>query len=292
MPRVARNGGTEPIAVNDLLVGGSTFANHRVAYLLGALTLFLVPAASWYFAARQGWTDWPSGSTTLGLLLGVFAAAIIAFEMLLWPRKKLRRYKLGRTRVLMYWHVWLGLACLPLAIGHAGFQFGGTLTTVVMALFLIVIASGVWGLALQQILPHKLLHDFPSETIETEVEAVMVHHLRAAVEQIAAETRPGDSLRDFFADEIEPYLARGSASGSPLRSAARADTVFNDYSTRHASSGPLLTKLRELCDTRRRYDQQVRIHRWLHNWLCVHVPASVSLCVLLGVHIVTALKYW
>ena len=61
--------------------------------------------------------------------------------MLLWPRKKLRRYRLGRTRAWMYWHVWLGLVSLSLAIGHAGFQFGGTWTTAVLVLFLIVIAS-------------------------------------------------------------------------------------------------------------------------------------------------------
>jgi hypothetical protein len=181
---------------------------------------------------------------------------------------------------------------VPLAIGHSGFQFGGSITTAALVLYLIVVASGIWGLALQQVLPHKLLHDFPAETIATEVEVVMNHHRQEAAEQLEATTRPGDPLREFFGDEVDPYLARGSASGSPLRSASRADTVFNDYVARHPSAAPLLQKLREQCDTRRRYDQQVRVHRWLHNWQCIHVPVSVALCVVLGVHIVTALKYW
>ena len=278
--------------VIDLLVGGSTFGRHRVAYLLGAVALFLLPAALWYVCIQQGWLDHNSGSTQLGLVLGIAAAAIIAFEMLLWPRKKLRRYKLGKTRAWIYWHVWLGLLSVPLAIGHSGFQFGGTLTTAVAVLFLVVIASGIWGLAMQQVLPHKLLHDFASETIETEVEVVMSHERQEAAEQLEAATRPGDPLRDFFRDEVDPYLTRGSLSGSPLRSAGRADTVFNDYLARQASAGPLLQRLRSLCDARRQYDQQIRIHRWLHNWLCVHVPLSIVLCILLGLHIVTALKYW
>lgn len=276
----------------DLLVGGSTFARHRVAYLLGAFVLFLSPAAVWYVCARQGWTEWPGGSTTLGLVLGIVAAAIIAFEMLLWPRKRLRRYKLGKTRSWMYWHVWLGLVSVPLVVGHAGFQFGGLLTSLLLTLFLLVIASGIWGLALQQVLPHKLLHDFPTETIETEIETAMDQYRREAASLVDSATRPEDPLRDFFNDEIDPYLARGVNSGSPLRSAARAGVVFDDYMARNVTATPLLGRLRDLCDIRRRYDQQARIHRWLHNWLCVHVPLSVALCVLLAVHIITALKYW
>ncbi|MEY2613383.1 MAG: hypothetical protein RL069_2195, partial [Planctomycetota bacterium] len=41
-----------------------------------------------------------SGSTLAGLVIGSLAAGIIFFEMLLWPRKRLRKYKLGRTK---YW---------------------------------------------------------------------------------------------------------------------------------------------------------------------------------------------
>ena len=277
-----------------MLVGGTIFARHRVAYLLAAVVVFGLPAAGWYLAARLALVAWPSGSSQLGLILGIVAAAVIAFEMLLWPRKKLRGRRLGRTRGWMYWHVWLGLLSVPLAVGHAGFRFGGPLTTAVLALFLVVIASGVWGLALQQVLPHKLLHGFAAETIEPEVDRVMAYHRREADElvDVAAGGGPADPLRAFHSTEVAPYLERGRASGSVLRSTARAAGLFADLEARAPTTAGTVRRLEELCTARRQYDAQARIHVWLHNWQLVHLPLSVALCVVLAVHIVTALKYW
>jgi hypothetical protein len=227
-------------------------------------------------------------------MLGITAAAIIAFEMLLWPRKRLRGYRLGRARVWMYWHVWLGLLSLPLTVVHAGFRFGGPLTTVTLVLFLLVIASGVWGLAMQQIIPAKLLNEFAVETIEPEVDRVMAYHRREADELVDATAGPGpaDPLRTFYAEEVGPYLERGRRSGSVLRSAARAAGLFADLAVRAPTAAATVRRLEELCAARRQYDAQVRLHRWLHNWQLVHMPLSIALCVALAVHIVTALKYW
>jgi hypothetical protein len=276
-----------------VLVGGTTFARHRVAYLVAAVAVFGSPAIGWYGAARVGWVEWPSGSTRLGLFLGLLAAVIIAFEMLIWPRKALRGRRLGRTRAWMYWHVWLGLASVPLAIIHAGFRFGGPLTALVLALFLIVIVSGVWGLGMQQVLPHKLLHGFAAETIEPQVNQVMKVHQREADElvQVAA-GGVANPLKAFYVDEVRPYLAHGRLSGSVLRSEARAAGLFADLAARSPGEAAAVRRLEELCAARRAYDAQVRIHAWLHNWQLVHLPLSVALCVALVVHIVTALKYW
>jgi hypothetical protein len=276
-----------------VLVGGTTFARHRVAYLVAAVAIFCLPAVGWYVAAWLGWIGWPTGSTRLGLFLGILAAAIIAFEMLLWPRKALRGRRLGRTRAWMYWHVWLGLACVPLAVIHAGFRLGGPLTALVLALFLLVIVSGVWGLGMQQVLPHKLLHGFAAETIEPQVDRVMEVHQREADElvQVAA-GGASDPLMVFYLDEVRPYLAAGGRSGSVLKSAARAAGLFADLADRAPNQVAAVRRLEELCAARRAYDAQVRIHGWLHNWQLVHLPLSVALCVALVVHIVTALKYW
>jgi hypothetical protein len=277
-----------------LLVGDSPSPRRRVGLLLLAVVAFGLPAAGWYAAARAGWVTWPAGSTRIGLTLGIVAAAIIAFEMLLWPRKQLRGYRLGRAKTWMFWHVWLGLLSLPLAVVHTGFRFGGPLPAAVLVLFLVVIASGVWGLAMQQVLTHKLLHDFPSETVETEVDAVMAHHAVEAerLVETAATGGPADPLRALYREEVEPYLKAGRTSGSALRSASRAAGLFADLAARAPTAGTTVRRLEELCAARRQYDRQARIHVWLHNWVLVHLPLSVALTVLLGAHAVTALKYW
>ena len=54
---------------------------------------------------------------------------------------------------------------------------------------------------------------------------------------------------------------------------------------------PLIEQtLKELCDQRRQWDRQARMHFWLHAWLTVHVPLSVSLVILTVTHAWIALK--
>ena len=59
---------------------------------------------------------------------------------------------------------------------------------------------------------------------------------------------------------------------------------------RNATSGVVDT-LTEFCEQRRQFDTQSRIHAWLHAWLCVHLPLSVGMFVLMLVHTVVALYY-
>jgi len=82
--------------------------------------------------------------------------------MLLWLRKKFRVVRVGRAKLWMKAHIWLGLLCVPLLVLHSGFRgWNLALAGILMAVLLIVIASGVWGLALQQILPTIMLDEIP-----------------------------------------------------------------------------------------------------------------------------------
>jgi hypothetical protein len=70
-------------------------------------------------------------------------------------------------------HIWLGLLTVPLILLHSGFVWGGWLSTIVALLFAVVIASGIFGLAMQQFLPRKMLVDTPLETIYSQIEQSM-----------------------------------------------------------------------------------------------------------------------
>jgi len=115
-----------------------------------------------------------SGSSLPGLVVGGVAAAIILFELLLWPRKKLRRWKLFPTKYWMVAHIWLGLATGPLAFIHSGYRFGGTFSTTLMCLLLFVLASGIYGWIIQVILPKWMLGNLPFETIANQIDDVSV----------------------------------------------------------------------------------------------------------------------
>ncbi|MBC7820900.1 MAG: hypothetical protein IAG10_28790 [Planctomycetaceae bacterium] len=84
-----------------------------------------------------------------------------------------RSWRWGSARLWMKAHIWLGLLTVPLILLHSGFEWGGWLSTVLAALFAMVIASGIFGLAMQQFLPRKMLVDTPLETIYSQIGQAM-----------------------------------------------------------------------------------------------------------------------
>lgn len=130
-----------------------------------------VTAASiaWFVLACIGQAAYPSGSSLPGFTFGVVGGAICFFEFLLWPRKKVRTWRIGRVQSWMRAHIWLGLLAVPLLVLHTGFRWGGTFSTVLMVLFLVVIASGIWGVVLQQFIPQTMLTEVPAETIYSQM---------------------------------------------------------------------------------------------------------------------------
>lgn len=107
-----------------------------------------------------------------GLVCGIIAALLILFEMLLWPRKVFRRLRLGQTKYWMAAHIWLGLACFPIAWIHSGYDWGGRLTTLLMGLLLVTVVSGIYGFVAQNILPGWMLRHLPAETIYSQIDYV------------------------------------------------------------------------------------------------------------------------
>ncbi|MFZ4470686.1 MAG: hypothetical protein ACOYOZ_15600 [Pirellula sp.] len=134
-------------------------------------SLLIISGGVWQYSL--GTKESPAtGSSPAGLIVGSIAAGIILFELLLWPRKRLRKYKLGRTKFWVAYHLWLGLACGPLAFIHSGFRFGGTFTTILMALLGLVLASGVFGWVMQVFIPRWMLGNLPQETIPSQIDDV------------------------------------------------------------------------------------------------------------------------
>lgn len=127
-------------------------------------------AVIFFLLSSRGSSSWPGGSSPPGLLFGILGGGIIFFECLLWPRKMFRSRRWGSARAWMKAHIWLGLLTVPLILLHTGFEWGGWLSTTLSLFFIAVIASGIFGLAMQQFLPRRMLVDTPYETIFSEIE--------------------------------------------------------------------------------------------------------------------------
>jgi hypothetical protein len=105
-----------------------------------------------------------------GLVFGIVGGGICLFGLLLWPRKKVRSWRIGRAQSWLRAHIWLCLLSVPLIVLHSGFQWGGQLSTAVAVLFGLVIFSGVFGLVLQQFIPRLMLQRVPAETIYSQMD--------------------------------------------------------------------------------------------------------------------------
>jgi hypothetical protein len=324
-----------------VLVTGRNLGTH-LGWIL--LTLIVgVPLTYWYFAVAQRQPVWPGGSSGPGFACGVVGGAICFFELMLWWRKRVRTWRIGRVQAWMRAHIWFGLLCLPLLIFHSGFRLGGWLSAILLILVIVVVVSGIYGLILQQFLPSRMLSEVPGETIYSQIpyvteqiaeeaerlvvltcgpeegappggrdeqEAaavagtgfVTIGAVRAAgpvsgkviqTRTLTASVSNSEPLREFYKQNVAPFLRHGNGTGSMLHDAKRAATLFQELRAKlDPAAHESVSALESICSQRRQFAVQERLHAWLHNWLCVHLPLSVALIVLMFLHIFVALKYW
>jgi hypothetical protein len=265
----------------------------------------------------------PSGGSPLGLTYGIVGFGFMAFVTLLSLRKKFPIWRIGRTKMWMRGHLWLGTLSLPLILLHAGFLFGHGLTSVLMWLFLVVWVSGLFGAWLQHTMPRRLLREVPMETIYDQIEhvrkqlldeadnvvadacgrlqvatAVPVAATSSGANALATVMRTGSGgsddtapLRDFYMKEMRPFVEhpkRTHALADPMAATGLFGKLRPLVPTALAGA---IADLESICEEERQLLRQERMHGVLHGWLIVHVPLSFALMALAVVHIVMALRF-
>jgi len=258
----------------------------------------------------------PRGGSGVGLTFGIVGYSMMLYAGLLGARKKVPTWRIGRAQTWMRGHLWLGLLSLLLILFHGGFAFRGPLTLVLMVLFFIVISSGVLGAVVQHFVPSLMTSQAPLETIYEEIPHVR-RQLRDEADQLAAsicgsldggapepeaassvatlveiEQEDRARFREVYLRRVRPFLADPEAAGAELADARRAGELF--VSLRRLLATPVhgvLDDLENLCEEERQLSRQIRIYKWLHGWLLIHVPLSIALLVLGGVHALMALRY-
>jgi hypothetical protein len=184
----------------------------------------LVLALAWqsYDSVQRG--QIASGSSLPGLVIGSIAAAIIYFELLLWPRKAFRRFRLFQTKTWLAFHLWLGLASGPLAWIHSGYRFGGTFTTVLMALLFFVLASGIYGWIMQIVIPRWMLGHIPYETIHSQIDDVSVLGVLEARQLLTVALGPKPEGSGSLA-ELDPIASAMRGSSQTRNADGRVESI-------------------------------------------------------------------
>ena len=255
------------------------------------------------------------GGTAAGLTFGSAGFAFMIFAALLGARKRVPVYRFGRAQTWMRGHLWLGLLSLPIILFHSGFRYGHGLTAWLMTLLTAVVASGVFGAALQHYMPRVMTREVTMETIYEEIGHVRAQLLEEAEElikqatggdkKVAAEGGEADSsapaiavmdeaapLRNFYEQELKPFLEKPGARGSAFGDAAQARSAFTQLRTLvPASLYTAIEDLEGICEEERQLTLQRQLHLWLHGWLLLHIPLSLALILLGAIHAVMALRY-
>jgi hypothetical protein len=257
---------------------------HRPWLIITLIALATAAIAYGLYAA--GSAGGARGGSAIGLTFGSAGYALMLFAGLLGARKKVPVWRVGRAQTWMRGHLWLGLLSFPLILFHAGFAYRGPLTAILMLLLVIVIVSGIVGAAIQHYMPSVMTRQVTMETIFEEIPHVRAQ-LREEADQLVAsaarvEVEHEDKIHfsEIYQARIRPFLEQpGGEMFEPIRMIVPAPL--------HG----VLDDLENICEEERQLNLQVRLYRWLHGWLLVHVPLSILLLVLGGVHAVMALRY-
>jgi hypothetical protein len=167
------------------------------------------------------------GGSLIGLFFASMGTGIIVFECLLGLRKKYPASPLGRVKTWLSAHVWLGLLSFLLILEHSGFRWGGGLAALLMWLFLVIVISGIFGVAMQNYIPRRMTELVPHETIEEQIPTV-IRGLR-----IEADERVEYITADlgFNESEVEYQVAGGAkyyVDPAQKKGAAEKEQVFID----------------------------------------------------------------
>jgi len=288
----------------------------------GRIPLLQVQLPEWLLASSS--PRHTVGAKPLGLFFGTVAFLIFLFASALGIRKKKRIWRIGNVQLWLKAHIWLTIFTIPLVLFHCGFHIGGPHTTILFWLYVVVMVSGFWGIAMQHFLPRIMMERIPREFVYEQIPNVRATIFEAAInykrqleERLKVEaaaklpvpasvaetqtTSRGTMLAvdpsirvmlDFLNDDALPFLANSSATRTRLADARGADDVLRllrlNVSDTYRTQ---VDEIREWCNDHRMMAKQERLHHWLHAWLIIHVPVSFILIIWTAWHMYLTLTY-
>jgi hypothetical protein len=301
--------------------------SHRVWFIGSLLALAL--AGLLYIPYALTTVTGTSGGSAVGLMYGSIGSAMMLFAGLLGARKKFPTWRVGRGTFWMRAHLWIGFLSFKFILLHAGFRMGGgPLTRTLMALFVVVFLSGIFGAILQHFLPQVMTQRVPMETIYEQIDRVLEQLVQeaglitadvgAALEQEmiqaedeeklapvasggrkagqasapVADERASGMVTTFFESQLKPFLMSRHSEKHALANPAEAAPLFQQLRVLVPQTlWPKFDDLENICEEKRQLERQRRLHHFLHGWLLVHIPASYALLALGAIHAVVALRF-
>lgn len=259
------------------------------------------------------------GGTRVGLLYGTLGFAIFLFAAMLGVRKKKPLWRIGRVETWLKAHIWLTILTIPLVGFHCGWTWGSPHTTWLLIFYIIVMASGFFGLAMQQFMPELMKERLPREVVFEQIPNIR-KRIHEAAEELRADCTPPDptnpgkavagraslaglteippedkasaeAILTFLNEEASPYLEARRGHNYRLANQRESDMAFRQLKLNVTPKWlPRVEDIQAWCDERRTMDIQTTLQHWLHGWLLIHVPVSIFLIVITLWHAIVAVR--
>ncbi|NJM91902.1 MAG: hypothetical protein HC861_03920 [Rhodospirillaceae bacterium] len=208
-------------------------------------------------------------------------------------RKKLNILPLMRMSTWLQLHIYTGMVCLLLFLLHTSFSLpNGPFETTLWVLYMTITVSGLVGVALSRLLPHRI--SARGERVIFERIPVLRAQIARDIEQLAMtsvqETR-ASTIADFYIAELAPYLQRPKHLMSHLlggnRPERRLHVAIRELERYLDERGrQILGEIDSLVSAKADLDYQYAIQFTLKGWLFFHLPLNYGLMLFSLVHIV------
>ena len=226
-------------------------------------------------------------------LTGWLLFAVILSLALYRIRKSVTMVPIGSAASWLQFHVYLGALSVVLFALHIGWRVpDGGLEVSLAVLYVLVAASGVIGLALCRIIPHRLTRR--GEEVILERVPIFLAELRCDAERLvldSVEATKSSTIKDFYLSYLHDYFAHPRnflhhlvASNRPLFALLSEMDNLSRYL--NAEEGDFHDRLRKLVCKKDDLDFHHSLQSTLKVWLFVHVPLTYSLLITAGVHVV------
>ncbi len=235
---------------------------------------------------------------TWGLVYGTCAAVLMFAVALFGVRRRVvpftKRFGLGRAQTWVQFHVYAGTLALLLFLMHTSFRWPNSVAGWWLFILSIwVSVSGLFGVFLHKWIPRILASGLSIEVLYERIPE-LIEEIREKAEKLAAVS--AEPVREFYRRNVAPAL-----NAPQLRLVYYFDitggirTQIRQFEyLRQLLSGDEQRRFAELESYYRaklEIDAHYTLQRALRWWLYLHVPPSLVLLALIGLHIFTVLYY-
>ncbi len=223
-----------------------------------------------------------------GLTYGTLSSLLMLGAGLYGARRRMLNRNLGNSKGWVQFHIYGGLLAGLLFLFHTGFRIPhGAFNWILWLLSVWVTVSGVIGVVLQRWIPRVLSSGLSTEAVYERIPELVAQIRERAESLVGSCTEP---VRDFYRTSVAGVLAMPQPRliyYFDVTGGIQARIKQFEFLRRVLSveEKEMLDGLQDMYRTKLELDAHYSLQTALRWWLFTHVPFSLVLLLMIGLHV-------